>query len=86
VRAYPDLALGAPTWGWLDFALKACAYLARPERLRGVTIPVEIVSAGEDQLVDNAAQKAAARNLPPGPPDHRARRPPRNLMETDDIA
>ena len=36
------------------------------ERLRTVTIPVEIVSAAEDRLVDNSAQAAAARNLPQG--------------------
>ena len=66
IRAHPDLALGAPTWGWLDFALKAMAYVSKPERLRGVTIPVEIVSAGEDNIVDNTAQTTAARNLPQG--------------------
>lgn len=66
IRANPDLALGAPTYGWVDFALRATAYLAQPERLRGVTIPVEIVSAGDDKLVDNAAQAAAVRNLPQG--------------------
>ncbi|HEX7946248.1 MAG TPA: alpha/beta hydrolase, partial [Phenylobacterium sp.] len=85
VRANPDLALGAPTWGWLDFALKATALLAKPERLRGVTVPVDIVSAGEDTLVDNAAQQAAARNLPQGRlitvPGARHE----ILMETDDM-
>lgn len=66
IAAMPELALGGPTWGWLDFALRATGFLARPERLRGVTIPVEIVSAAEDRLIDNAAQAAAARNLPQG--------------------
>jgi lysophospholipase len=66
IEAHPDLALGAPTWGWLDFALKAMAYLANPDRLRGVTAPVIIVSAGDDKLVDNAAMAAAARHLPQG--------------------
>jgi lysophospholipase len=66
VAANPNLALGLPTWGWVDFALRTAAYLARPEHLRHVTIPVEIVQAGEERLVDNAAQGAAARNLPQG--------------------
>lgn len=66
VRANPDLALGGPTWGWLDFAFRATAFLANPERLRGVTIPVEILSAAEDRLVDNSAQAVAARNLRQG--------------------
>ncbi|MGZ3401915.1 MAG: alpha/beta fold hydrolase [Phenylobacterium sp.] len=66
VAAEPKLALGAPTWAWIDFALRATAYLARPDVLRNVTVPVVIVSAGEDQLVDPAAQAAAARHLPQG--------------------
>ncbi|HEX3887960.1 MAG TPA: alpha/beta hydrolase [Phenylobacterium sp.] len=66
VAAEPKLALGAPTWGWVDFALRATAYLARPDVLRNVTVPVVIVSAGEDQLVDATAQAAAARHLPQG--------------------
>ncbi|HEY5411084.1 MAG TPA: alpha/beta hydrolase, partial [Caulobacteraceae bacterium] len=30
LRACPDLAIGALTWGWLDFALKAGAAIAAP--------------------------------------------------------
>lgn len=66
VAAHPALDLGGPTWGWLDFALRATAYLADPENLRGVTIPVVVVSAERDRLVDNNAQRAAAANLPAG--------------------
>ena len=66
LAAEPKLALGAPTWGWLDFALKATAELARPERLSHITVPVIILSAEDDKLVDNAAQQAAARQLPQG--------------------
>src|SRR6185369_3527531 len=64
--AEPKLALGGPTWGWLDFAFRANAYLARPDRLSAITVPVVIVSAEDDKLVDNAAQEAAARHLPQG--------------------
>ncbi|WP_436014255.1 alpha/beta fold hydrolase [Phenylobacterium sp. LjRoot219] len=64
--AEPLLALGGPTWGWLDFALRATAYLARPDRLQGITVPVIILQAEDDRLVDNAAQDAAARHLPQG--------------------
>jgi lysophospholipase len=66
IAAEPQLALGGPTWGWLDFALRATAYLARPERLRQLTLPVVIVQAEDDRLVDNAAMEAAARQLPQG--------------------
>ncbi len=85
VRANPDIALGSPTWGWLDFALKATSFLANPERLRGVTIPVEIVSAAEDQLVDNAGQAAAVRNLPQGRLITVPGAYHEILMETDDM-
>ncbi|MDB5494102.1 MAG: pldB [Phenylobacterium sp.] len=66
LKAEPKLALGAPTWSWLDFALKATAELARPERLSHITVPVIIVSAEDDKLVDNTAQQKAARHLPQG--------------------
>jgi lysophospholipase len=66
LAAEPQLALGGPTWGWLDFALKATAYLAKPDRLRQITLPVTIVQAEDERLVNNAAQDAAARHLPQG--------------------
>ncbi len=83
VRAEPKLDLGGPTWGWIDFALKATAYLSRPENLKSVTIPVVIVSAEQDRLVDNTAQRAAARNLPAGEFVNVAGAFHEILMETD---
>ena len=85
IRANPDLALGGPTWSWLEFAFRATALLSNPERLRSVTIPVEIVSAAEDRLVDNAAQAAAARNLPQGRLITVPGAYHEILMETDDM-
>ena len=85
VRANPHLAIGGPTWGWLDFAFRATAFLANAERLRAVTIPVEILSAAEDRLVDNAAQATAARNLPQGRLITVPGAYHEILMETDDM-
>lgn len=85
IRANPDLALGGPTWSWLEFAFRATALLSSPERLRSVTIPVEIVSAAEDRLVDNSAQAAAARNLPQGRLITVPGAYHEILMETDDM-
>lgn len=85
VRANPDLAIGGPTWGWLDFAFRATAFLANAERLRAVTIPVEILSAAEDRLVNNAAQATAARNLPQGRLITVPGAYHEILMETDDM-
>lgn len=66
VSAHPDLALGSVTWGWLDFAFKATAFLHKPENLKGVTIPVTICQAAEDQVIDNRGQDLVARALPNG--------------------
>jgi lysophospholipase len=64
IAACRDLALGNVTWGWLDFALKAMAEVADPRRLAAVTLPMLVVSAEGDQIVEVAAQARAARALP----------------------
>ncbi|HQP20290.1 MAG TPA: alpha/beta hydrolase, partial [Phenylobacterium sp.] len=85
IAANKDLALSAPTWGWLDFAFKATHWLSQPANLRGVTLPVVIVSAGDDKLVRDDAQEQVARLLPDGTfvsvkgAEHEI------LMETDDL-
>ncbi len=62
VEACPDLALGGPTWGWIDFALTATDLLQRGDGVSRITIPVTIAAAGEEKLVDNAkSRKVAAR-------------------------
>jgi lysophospholipase len=66
LRADPDLALGHPTWGWLDFALEAGRLARSPSRLERVQAPVAIVAAGQDRLVDSAASRRAAGALPRG--------------------
>jgi lysophospholipase len=66
IAACPDLAIGAPTWSWLDAAFEGMALLARPDRLRRVTIPVIICTAEHDRLVDAEAQRRAVRLLPRG--------------------
>ena len=53
--ACPDLALGPPTWGWLDFAFSATRRLAKGRGVRRIAVPVVVVAAGDDVLVDNAA-------------------------------
>jgi lysophospholipase len=84
IAANRDLALSAPTWGWIDFAVKATRYLGEKANLRGVTMPVVIVSAAKDQLVTDGAQRAAAANLPNGKFVSVAGAEHEILMETDD--
>ena len=64
--AWPELALGDPTWGWLDFALSATRALQAGPGVARITIPVTLVIAGEERLVDNAAARRVAGRLPHG--------------------
>ena len=66
IEACPDLALGLPTWGWLKFAFAATAQLANGPGVTQVEIPVTVVAAGDDKLVDNVALKAVTARLPNG--------------------
>ncbi len=66
IQACPDLALGAPTWGWLRFAFGAISVLATGPGVPGIPIPVTVVAAGEDALVDNGALKAVTARLGQG--------------------
>ena len=85
VIEHRDLALGAPTWGWLDFAFAATGWLARPANAARLTTPLTIVAAGDDKLVDNDG----ARKLAAQVPDARYVEIPgayhEIMMETDDI-
>ncbi|WP_336605025.1 alpha/beta hydrolase [Phenylobacterium aquaticum] len=84
IAADKDLALSAPTWGWLDFAFKATTWLGSADNLRSVRIPVVIVSAGDDKLVRDDAQKLISNYLPDGRFVSVAGAEHEILMETDD--
>ncbi len=64
VEACGDLALGGPTWGWLDFALSATESLQRGAGVPQISIPVTIAAAGEEKLVDNAGSRRVAARCP----------------------
>jgi lysophospholipase len=64
--ACPDLMLGGPTWSWLDFAFSAIAELQRGAGITRVEIPVVIVAAGDDRLVDIEAERRVAARIPKG--------------------
>jgi lysophospholipase len=66
VAASPDLALGPPTWGWLNFAFQATDRLAQGAGTAAISIPVTVLLAGEDALVDNDAALHTAARLPEG--------------------
>ena len=64
--AYPELALGDPTWGWLDFAISATDLLQTGQQVPKLGIPVTVITAGQERLVDNAASRLVTSRLPLG--------------------
>ena len=60
----PGLLVGGATWGWLRAAFQSIAVLRRPGFARTVKLPVLIVLAGTDRVVDNAAARRLAARLP----------------------
>lgn len=66
ITACPDLALGAVTWSWLDFAFAACSHLAKSASMTSIDIPVVVVGAGSEVLVDNGEQIRVTARLPKG--------------------
>lgn len=61
---HPELAIGAPSWGWLRAGLMSMARLARPGVLEAVTTPILILATPQDGLVSAAAIRRAAARLP----------------------
>ena len=66
VQAHPELRIGQPTWGWLQFAFALTIRLEAMRGLEAIGAPVTVVVAGHDSFVPRAPQKAAAARLPRG--------------------
>ena len=80
----PELALGDPTWGWLQFALTATARLSALRKLEQVQAPVIIVTAERDRVVAVEPQRMVAERLPRGRYVQVANAFHEILIETDD--
>ena len=63
VLAHPELVVGPPTWAWLDFAFRATAVLQQGTGVAAIAIPVSIVAAGDERVVDNSATERVAARL-----------------------
>ncbi len=63
-RIAPELALGPPSWGWLDAAFRSCARVLARGRLEAIRIPILLAVAGTDRIVDPATTLQAAVRLP----------------------
>jgi lysophospholipase len=63
--AEPALQIGGPTNGWLDNAFTNMATFT-PDRLAALTLPVLVVSAEGEAIVDNSAHVRIVGQLPGG--------------------
>ena len=63
VEQCPDLAIGAPTIGWLRAAYRSCDVLMSPRYARAVRIPMLLVAAGTDRIVSSSAIETFASRL-----------------------
>jgi len=62
----PELAMGSPSWGWVERGLASIRLLEQPGRLEAVTVPVLLIGARADELVSYRAIERAAARLPHG--------------------
>ena len=62
--ACPDLILGPPTWGWLDFALTAVGILQDGPGATRIATPLSVLAAGDEALVDNRGSALVAARIP----------------------
>ena len=66
MRDHPELQVGGATWGWLRAASASVAALDRPAVAKAITLPVLVLLAGDDRLVDNHATRRFVARLPQG--------------------
>jgi lysophospholipase len=66
VAAHPDLALGPPTFGWLQFAFHAMDELRTGQSVTQVQTPVTVLAAGEDRIADNRLIRQVTARFPKG--------------------
>ena len=63
-EARPEIALGPPSWRWIERAYASILTLERPGVLEAVRVPLLILAGTEDRLVSFRATKRAAARLP----------------------
>lgn len=61
--ARPDIASGAPSWGWLKAAARSMARL-RARDLESIAIPLLILASEQDPVIAVSALRRAAARLP----------------------
>jgi lysophospholipase len=66
--ACPHLAVGSPTWGWLQFALKLGEglLLDKAKVLKKLKLPISIVCSGDDHVINKLPTKGFTKKLGKG--------------------
>jgi len=62
--ARPQLAMGAPSWGWIEAALSSSALLRSPGILEAIHCPVQLLATRADKLVDYGVIRQAVSRIP----------------------
>jgi lysophospholipase len=81
----PRLGVSGPTIGWVSAAADTTEGFHQPSALAHLRLPILVVSAGQDVLVDNSAQSELAAQFPDCQFVTIANAKHEILMETDDI-
>lgn len=81
--ACPHLAVGGPTWGWLNFAIDSGERSLKPRALKAVKVPVAVVQAAEDDRIWKQTSRWAAKRLVRGRYVEVAGAKHEVIMETD---
>jgi lysophospholipase len=66
IKAEPRLALGAPTFGWLEAAYRSMELVASEEFAQSIETPVLLIGAAHDQLVEPGADMTLIRRIKRG--------------------
>jgi lysophospholipase len=65
-RADPRLELGGPTIGWCRQATRSMSIVLQPGYIERIDIPILLMTAGQDQLIDPASHAPLAARLKRG--------------------
>lgn len=83
--ADPRLALGGPTLGWARQAIRSMTAAQAPGYLERIEVPLLLITAGEDRLIDQRTHAPIVARLRHGEHFTIARALHEIMMETDDI-
>lgn len=81
----PRLATAGPTIGWVTAAIATTEAFAQPSALAHLRMPIVVLSAGQELLVDNASHDAVVHALPDAKHIHIEAAKHEILMEMDAV-